>query len=210
MPCILPGMGGSPFSSATTSGSPRRHDALPLTGGDHILPTAIGDPCTEPPSEGDWQEAWELIERSHAIANSVHIAAVNGRDGKEISGFSGDPLSATRSGNCSPMPATRETITATIDLGINDTIRDSWGFFRNRRPTPTVLSVPGCRARCDGADSPERGYTEETGFFHACRVGAARCGLVIVAAQQNHLPEPHSCRGYLRQVYCRDSSLRKG
>src|SRR5208283_3999222 len=32
MPCILPGMGGSPFSSATTSGFPRRHGALPLTG----------------------------------------------------------------------------------------------------------------------------------------------------------------------------------
>ncbi|WP_292346402.1 nitrilase-related carbon-nitrogen hydrolase, partial [Methanoregula sp. PtaB.Bin085] len=47
-----------------------------------IYPTAIGHPTADVPPEGGWQEAWELIQRSHAIANSVHIAAVN-RVGKE-------------------------------------------------------------------------------------------------------------------------------
>ena len=42
-----------------------------------IYPTAIGHPTGDIPTEGNWQEAWELIQRSHAIANSVHVAAVN-------------------------------------------------------------------------------------------------------------------------------------
>jgi len=115
---------------------PEAARCVALDGAEIIFyPTAIGNPCTEPPSEGDWQEAWELIQRSHSIANSVHIAAVNraGREGN-IRFFGGSFICdafgklLTRAGD------SKETITATIDLGINETIRDSWGFFRNRRP----------------------------------------------------------------------------
>ena len=62
---------------------PEAARCVALEGAEIIFyPTAIGNPCTEPPAEGDWQEAWELIQRSHAIANSVHVAAVN-RTGRE-------------------------------------------------------------------------------------------------------------------------------
>ena len=67
-----------------------------------FYPTAIGHPGPDEPAEGDWREAWELIQRSHAIANSVHIAAVNrvGREGGSV--FSGVPLSAMPSGRSLP------------------------------------------------------------------------------------------------------------
>ena len=184
---------------------PEAARCVALDGAEIIFyPTAIGNPCTEPPSEGDWQEAWELIQRSHAIANSVHIAAVNraGREGN-IRFFGGSFVCDAFGKLLAHAGRYRG------DDHCHDRSRDKRhdpgfvGIFQE--PPPGHLRCrlcPGTRTRCDGTDSPERGYTEETGFFHACRVGAARCGLVIVAAQQKHLPEPHSCRGYLRQVHC--------
>ncbi|MDD1715650.1 MAG: peptidyl-arginine deiminase, partial [Methanolinea sp.] len=58
---------------------PEAARAATLKGAEILFyPTAIGyirglaDPC-----EGDWHEAWETIQRGHAIANGVHVAAVN-------------------------------------------------------------------------------------------------------------------------------------
>ena len=45
-----------------------------------FYPTAIGRPkeyADEETAEGDWQEAWKTVQRGHAIANSLWIAAVN-------------------------------------------------------------------------------------------------------------------------------------
>ena len=48
-----------------------------------FYPTAIGwIKGEEDPAEGDWHDAWETVQRSHAIANSVYVAAVN-RVGRE-------------------------------------------------------------------------------------------------------------------------------
>jgi agmatine deiminase len=115
---------------------PEAARCVALDGAEIIFyPTAIGNPCTEPPEEGDWQDAWELIQRSHAIANSVHIAAVNraGREGN-IRFFGGSFVCDAFGKILAHAGDADETITATIDLGINESIRDSWGFFRNRRP----------------------------------------------------------------------------
>ena len=115
---------------------PEAARCVALDGAEIIFyPTAIGNPCTEPPSEGDWQEAWELIQRSHAIANSVHIAAVN-RTGQEgnIRFFGGSFVCDPFGKLLAKAGKNPETVTAKIDLEINATIRDSWGFFRNRRP----------------------------------------------------------------------------
>jgi len=100
-----------------------------------FYPTAIGQPLSFDPREGDWQESWELVQRSHAIANSVHVAAVN-RVGTEgaIRFFGGSFVSdafgkvITRAGDA------EEIIIADLDLSMNRTVQDSWGFFRNRRP----------------------------------------------------------------------------
>jgi agmatine deiminase len=115
---------------------PEAARCVALDGADMIFyPTAIGNPCAEPPGEGDWQEAWELIQRSHAIANSVHVAAVNrvGQEG-DIRFFGGSFISDAFGKLLAHAGDTEETIFACIDVGMNTAIRDSWGFFRNRRP----------------------------------------------------------------------------
>lgn len=100
-----------------------------------FYPTAIGQPLHFDPLEGDWQDSWELIQRSHAIANSVHVAAVNrvGTEGN-IRFFGGSFVCdsfgklITRAGN------KEEIILADLDLSMNREVQESWGFFRNRRP----------------------------------------------------------------------------
>ena len=55
---------------------PARIDALK---GAEILfyPTAIGTLKMRFQSDGDWHDAWKTIQRAHAIANGIHVAAVN-------------------------------------------------------------------------------------------------------------------------------------
>jgi len=115
---------------------PEAARCVALDGAEIIFyPTAIGNPCTEPPEEGDWQEAWELIQRSHAIANSVHIAAVNRAGREENIRFFGGSFVCDAFGKVLVRAgAGEETITTTVDMETNESIRDSWGFFRNRRP----------------------------------------------------------------------------
>ncbi|ABS55130.1 Porphyromonas-type peptidyl-arginine deiminase [Methanoregula boonei 6A8] len=115
---------------------PEAARCVSLEGAEIIFyPTAIGNPCTEQPSEGDWQEAWEIIQRSHAIANSVHIAAVNRAGGEGNIRFFGGSFICDAFGKVLARAGdANETITATADLELNESIRDSWGFFRNRRP----------------------------------------------------------------------------
>ncbi|HLE09398.1 MAG TPA: nitrilase-related carbon-nitrogen hydrolase, partial [Thermodesulfobacteriota bacterium] len=47
-----------------------------------FYPTAIGVPDGNRQPEGDWQEAWTVVQRGHAVANSAVVASVN-RVGKE-------------------------------------------------------------------------------------------------------------------------------
>lgn len=100
-----------------------------------FYPTAIGD-IEDYDEEGDWHDAWETVQRGHAIANSVHVAAVNrvGREGN-ISfwgqSFVSDPfgkvLKRASSGK-------GQTLVVTIDLSRNEFYSEGWGFMRNRRP----------------------------------------------------------------------------
>ena len=120
-----------------------------------------------PPGEGDWQEAWELIQRSHAIANSVHVAAVNrtGREG-DIRFFGGSFVCDAFGKLLARAGDKEEIILTRVDLGMNESIRDSWGFFRNRRPDTygTICSrVPEHNAM---APIPRKGDTpRKLGFF---------------------------------------------
>ena len=100
-----------------------------------FYPTAIGQPLRYDPLEGDWQESWELVQRSHAIANSVHVAAVN-RVGTEGSTrfFGGSFVSDAFGRVLAHAGDTEEIIIADLDLSMNRTVQESWGFFRNRRP----------------------------------------------------------------------------
>lgn len=101
-----------------------------------FYPTAIGYIKGETPPEGDWREAWVTIQRSHAIANGVHVAAVNraGTEGKLK--FFGTSFVADAFGNVLKRGSLdrEEVLVVPVDLSLNRHIREGWGFLRNRRP----------------------------------------------------------------------------
>lgn len=115
---------------------PEAARSVALDGAEIIFyPTAIGHPGGDEPAEGDWHEAWELIQRSHAVANSVHIAAVNRSGLEENCRFFGGSFVCDAFGKIlSKAGDGEETVIASLDLSMNHTVQDSWGFFRNRRP----------------------------------------------------------------------------
>lgn len=115
---------------------PEAARSVALAGAEIIFyPTAIGDVIDSCPREGEWQESWEIIQRSHAIANSVHVAAVNrvGREGC-VRFFGGSFVCDAFGALLARGGSGEETLLVQIDLSMNQIIRESWGFFRNRRP----------------------------------------------------------------------------
>ncbi len=101
-----------------------------------FYPTAIGWIPHEPRTVAQQQRAaWELIQRSHAVANGVYVASVNrvGREGKIKfwgSSFVAGPfgeLVAHGGGE------REEIILAKCDLGKIEETRQSWPFLRDRR-----------------------------------------------------------------------------
>lgn len=109
-----------------------------LAGAEIIFyPTAIGDWVGFTPLYGqDWHDSWETIQRSHSIANSVVVAAVNrvGVEGKTR--FWGQSFITDAFGKVLQRgsKAKEEIVMATVDLDMNAFITDNWGFLRNRRP----------------------------------------------------------------------------
>ncbi len=115
---------------------PEAARSVALDGAEIIFyPTAIGHPGPHEPGEGNWQDAWELIQRSHAIANSVHVAAVNrvGREGT-IRFFGGSFVTDAFGKILARGGDGEETLVVPVDLSMNADVQSSWGFFRNRRP----------------------------------------------------------------------------
>ncbi|HVN65638.1 MAG TPA: agmatine deiminase family protein [Methanomicrobiales archaeon] len=141
--------------------------AVSLRGAEIIFyPTAIGWPPGEGvPPEGDWSEAWETVQRAHAIANGVHVAAVNraGQEGELL--FWGGSFVADAFGNVIGRAGEEEEVLVVdLDLSLNRAVRDGWGFLRNRRPDtygiltePVLREYPGSGGR---EDTPKRmGFT---------------------------------------------------
>lgn len=101
-----------------------------------FYPTAIGRHEDEPADEFEkCRDAWETVQRGHAIANGVYVAAVNrvGREGPlDFWGgsFIADPFGErmARAGQ-----RDEEILTAVCDLARIGEYRQSWPFFRDRR-----------------------------------------------------------------------------
>ena len=86
-------------------------------------------------------DAWRTIQRSHAIANGVYVAAVNrvgherptaGADGLEFWGnsFLADPFGSV----VAQAPAEREAVVCTsVNLARIEEVRRGWPFLRDRR-----------------------------------------------------------------------------
>ena len=101
-----------------------------------FYPTAIGWIPNEPRRAArDQRNAWELMQRSHAVANGVFVAAANrvGREGKID--FWGHSFVAGPFGEIVASAGDkRETIIiAKCDLGKIEATRQSWPFLRDRR-----------------------------------------------------------------------------
>ncbi len=114
--------------------------------GAHILlyPTAIGWHPVEKATQGAAQlDAWRTIQRSHAIANGLYVAAVNrvgherldgasAGDGIEFWGgsFLADPFGAV----VAEGPADREAVViGEVNLARIEEVRRGWPFLRDRR-----------------------------------------------------------------------------
>jgi N-carbamoylputrescine amidase len=111
---------------------------LTALSGAHILfyPSAIGWHDDEP-ADVAWaqHEAWEMVQRSHAITNGVFVATVNrvGREGEVT--FWGASFVAAPSGQLvarAPHEAAM-TLLAPCDLTAIATMRQNWPFLRDRR-----------------------------------------------------------------------------
>ncbi len=105
-----------------------------------FYPTAIGWHPAEKAEYGQSQvEAWETIQRSHAIANGVFVAAVN-RIGHEITvgdglEFFGHSFIADPFGRILAMGShdKEEIVSAVIDPALIEETRRNWPFLRDRR-----------------------------------------------------------------------------
>jgi agmatine deiminase len=101
-----------------------------------FYPTAIGWIKGYTSSDGDWHDAWKTVQRAHAIANGVHVAAVNrvGEEGQLK--FWGGSFVCDSFGKVlgEASDTNEETLVVKVNLSKNKQIQEGWGFLRNRRP----------------------------------------------------------------------------
>lgn len=123
---------------------PEAARAVTLLGAEIIFyPTAIGYISSEKSFEGDWHEAWETVMRGHSIANSVNVVAVNRVGREDKLQFWGQSFITDSFGKVlkKASSAKEAILLGSVDLSLNQRIRNEWGFFRNRRPdTYTKIS----------------------------------------------------------------------
>ncbi|OGV68138.1 MAG: acyltransferase [Lentisphaerae bacterium RIFOXYA12_FULL_48_11] len=116
---------------------------MALAGADMLIyPTAIGWNSHDKPDEQDRQmDAWTTIQRSHAIANGLHVLSVN-RTGTERAtaskskiDFWGSSFVAGPQGEliARAIASKEETLIAELDLDRSETVRRAWPFLRDRR-----------------------------------------------------------------------------
>lgn len=100
-----------------------------------FYPTAIGWHDADKKAALDQKKAWETIQRSHAIANGVFVAAPNrvGREGKL--NFWGRSFISGPFGNVLAQAGEKkeEILIADCDLGQIEKVRQHWPFLRDRR-----------------------------------------------------------------------------
>jgi N-carbamoylputrescine amidase len=117
---------------------PEAARSLALAGAEILFyPTAIGWISGESKrARFEEQSAWEMIQRSHAIANGIFVASVNraGREGKLtfwggsfVSGPFGEMIA--RAGN-----VREEILMAECDLSKIGKVRKVWPFLKSLRP----------------------------------------------------------------------------
>ncbi len=129
--------------------------------GAHMLfyPTAIGWHPDEKKEFGDAQlDAWRTVQRGHAIANGVYVAAVN-RIGYEVQAEHSPGIEFWGSSFiCDPQGVMiaeasvdrEEIIVGEVDMDRIEDVRRSWPFLRDRR----IDAYRGINRRYLGNDKP--------------------------------------------------------
>jgi len=107
-----------------------------------FYPTAIGWHPSEKAEYGDTQrDAWRTVQRGHAVANGIYVAAVNrvghespleGGAGIEFwgSSFIADPQGTVLA---EASAENEEILLAVVDTGHMEDVRRNWPFLRDRR-----------------------------------------------------------------------------
>jgi N-carbamoylputrescine amidase len=107
-----------------------------------FYPTAIGWLPSEKEEFGNSQyNAWETIQKSHAVANGCYVVAINrvgyeeSPDGNEGIEFWGQSFVSNPYGELLVKGSLdkEENIICEVDLSIIDSVRTTWPFFRDRR-----------------------------------------------------------------------------
>lgn len=108
-----------------------------------FYPTAIGWHPAEKKQHGQKQHgAWELIQRSHAVANGCYVAVANRVGREKLAGVGGDGIEfwgqSFVAGTAGELLAKaganlEEILVVPIDLAQVDTTRTHWPFLRDRR-----------------------------------------------------------------------------
>jgi len=106
-----------------------------LAGADILFyPTAIGWKADRENEAKSYRDAWETVQRGHAIANGVYVASTN-RVGREDSfkywggSFVADPFGGVRY----RAGSSEEIVIADCDLSKVEQTRREWPFLRDRR-----------------------------------------------------------------------------
>jgi N-carbamoylputrescine amidase len=103
-----------------------------------FYPTAIGwSTAQDEATNNEQYNAWQIMQRSHAVANGVHVVSVN-RVGFEQNGamkFWGGSFVSNPFGNLIYLAShdKEETTVVEIDLAKTDSYRTHWPFLRDRR-----------------------------------------------------------------------------
>ncbi|PQA60317.1 MULTISPECIES: carbon-nitrogen hydrolase [Siphonobacter] len=102
-----------------------------------FYPTAIGWDVNETDAQVNQEQydAWQTIQRSHAVANGVYVVSVN-RVGREADQqfWGGSFIAKPHGGLLYLAPHEAETVhVQELDLEAADRIRTTWPYFRDRR-----------------------------------------------------------------------------
>jgi len=101
-----------------------------------VYPTAIGTIDEEGPAEHARQrDAWQTVQRGHAIANGVYVAAVNRVGREQALAFTGGSFACGPQGELLAVASdvAPETAIVTCDRDRLRDVREIWPFFRDRR-----------------------------------------------------------------------------
>lgn len=103
-----------------------------------FYPTAIGFHHSDAGEAEHQHNAWETMQRSHAIANGVFVAAVNrvgceGPAGEGLEFWGGSFVADPQGRMLAKAGSAEEILIVECDLGRIEQVRRNWPFLRDRR-----------------------------------------------------------------------------